>query len=176
MVIQFNHTILYAQDSEASATFLAEMLGLRTPARWGPFMVVKTDNGTNLDYMNIDGEITRQHYAFWSKTPTSTTSSEGYASGNCPTGPIPAKRRPARSIVTTAGAASISRIRTGISSKSSPAPMAAAAGIPERSGRARATWRFPRSSSWRRRAPSWCCRDRTADCRCQHSRRRATAC
>lgn len=27
-------------------------------------MVVKTDNGTNLDYMDVDGEITRQHYAF----------------------------------------------------------------------------------------------------------------
>jgi catechol 2,3-dioxygenase-like lactoylglutathione lyase family enzyme len=64
MAIQFNHTILYAQDSEASAAFLAEMLGLPAPARWGPFMVVKTDNGTNLDYMDIDGEITRQHYAF----------------------------------------------------------------------------------------------------------------
>ncbi len=64
MAIQFNHTILSAHDSEASAAFLAEMLGLPAPARWGPFMVVKTDNGTNLDYMDIDGEITRQHYAF----------------------------------------------------------------------------------------------------------------
>ena len=64
MAIQFNHTIMSARDSEASATFLAEMLGLPAPARWGPFMVVKTDNGTNLDYMDVDGEITRQHYAF----------------------------------------------------------------------------------------------------------------
>ena len=64
MAIQFNHTILSAQDSEASAAFLAEMLGLPAPARWGPFMVVKTDNGTNLDYMDVDGEIARQHYAF----------------------------------------------------------------------------------------------------------------
>lgn len=64
MAIQFNHTILSAHDSETSATFLAEMLGLSAPAQWGPFMVVKTDNGTNLDYMDVDGEITRQHYAF----------------------------------------------------------------------------------------------------------------
>lgn len=64
MAIQFNHTILSAHDSEASAAFLAEMLGLPNPARWGPFMVVKTDNGTNLDYLDADGEITRQHYAF----------------------------------------------------------------------------------------------------------------
>ena len=64
MAIQFNHTILYAHDSETSAKFLAEMLGLPAPARWGPFMVVKTDNDTNLDYMDTDGEITHQHYAF----------------------------------------------------------------------------------------------------------------
>jgi catechol 2,3-dioxygenase-like lactoylglutathione lyase family enzyme len=64
MAIQFNHTILYAHDSEASAKFLAEMLGLSAPARWGPFVVVKTDNGTNLDFMDTDGEITSQHYAF----------------------------------------------------------------------------------------------------------------
>jgi catechol 2,3-dioxygenase-like lactoylglutathione lyase family enzyme len=64
MTIQFNHTILYAHDSEASAKFLAEMLDLPAPARWGPFVVVKTDNGTNLDYMDTDGEITSQHYAF----------------------------------------------------------------------------------------------------------------
>lgn len=64
MTIQFNHTILYAHDSEASAKFLAEMLGLPAPVKWGPFVVVKTDNGTNLDYMDTDGEITSQHYAF----------------------------------------------------------------------------------------------------------------
>src|SRR5690606_22650797 len=57
------HTILYAHDSESSAAFLAEMLGLPAPARWGPFMVAKTDNGTNLDYMATDGEISQQHYA-----------------------------------------------------------------------------------------------------------------
>jgi catechol 2,3-dioxygenase-like lactoylglutathione lyase family enzyme len=64
MAIQFNHTILYAHDSEASAKFLAEMLGLPAPARWGPFMVVKTDNDTNLDFMDTDGEVASQHYAF----------------------------------------------------------------------------------------------------------------
>ena len=64
MAIQFNHTILSSHDSEASAALLAEMLGLPKPARRGPFMVVKTDNGTNLDCMDVDGEITRQHYEF----------------------------------------------------------------------------------------------------------------
>jgi catechol 2,3-dioxygenase-like lactoylglutathione lyase family enzyme len=64
MSINFNHTIVYARDSKASATFLAEVLGLPAPKEWGPFHVVATDNGANLDFMNADGEIASQHYAF----------------------------------------------------------------------------------------------------------------
>ncbi len=64
MAVQFNHTILWARDSKASATFLAEMLGLPAPTHWGPFQVVATQNGTNLDYMDAEGEIAPQHYAF----------------------------------------------------------------------------------------------------------------
>ena len=30
----------------------------------GPFQVVKTDNGVNIDFMTVDGEITTQHYAY----------------------------------------------------------------------------------------------------------------
>ena len=36
--------------------------------------------------------------------------------------------------------------------------------------------RSPRSSSWRRRVPSPCCRGRTRRCRCPHSLMPATAC
>ena len=64
MAIDFNHTILSARDSEQSARFLAEMLGLPPPRRWGPFQMVTTENGANLDYLNADGDITPQHYAF----------------------------------------------------------------------------------------------------------------
>ncbi|MGH6840800.1 MAG: VOC family protein, partial [Methylocella sp.] len=64
MAIDFNHTILSARDSKASATFLAEMLGLPAPRHFGPFHMVATENGANLDYMNADGEIVPQHYAF----------------------------------------------------------------------------------------------------------------
>lgn len=63
MAIQFNHTILSARDSRASATFLADMLGLPAPVHWGPFDVVTTANGANLDYMET-ADITPQHYAF----------------------------------------------------------------------------------------------------------------
>lgn len=64
MAVDFNHTILSARDSQASAEFLAGMLGLAAPRHWGPFYMVTTNNGANLDYMDSKGEITRQHYAF----------------------------------------------------------------------------------------------------------------
>jgi catechol 2,3-dioxygenase-like lactoylglutathione lyase family enzyme len=64
MAIDFNHTILAARDSDESARFLAHMLGLPAPRRWGPFRMVTTQNGANLDYMDADSGITPQHYAF----------------------------------------------------------------------------------------------------------------
>ena len=64
MAIDFNHTIVSARDSEASARFLAEMLGLPGPRKWGPFQIVTTANGANIDFMNSDSGITPQHYAF----------------------------------------------------------------------------------------------------------------
>jgi len=63
MAVHFNHTILSARDSKASAKFLAEMLNLPAPKHWGPFEMVATDNGALLDYMDTD-EIAPQHYAF----------------------------------------------------------------------------------------------------------------
>ena len=64
MAVNFNHTIVYAREPRASATFLAEMLGLPGPKAWGPFQVVTTDNDANIDFLPTDGAITPQHYAF----------------------------------------------------------------------------------------------------------------
>lgn len=64
MAINFNHTIVAARDKRASAKFLAEILGLPAPREWGPFHMVTTANDANLDFMNTDGEIDTQHYAF----------------------------------------------------------------------------------------------------------------
>jgi catechol 2,3-dioxygenase-like lactoylglutathione lyase family enzyme len=69
MAIHFNHTILYARDSQASARFLAEILGLPAPTHWGRFEMVTTDNGANLDYLDAEGEIVPQHYAFLVSEP-----------------------------------------------------------------------------------------------------------
>jgi catechol 2,3-dioxygenase-like lactoylglutathione lyase family enzyme len=64
MSVEFNHTIVWARDSEASARFLAEILGLPAPQRWGPFQVVKTQNGVNVDFKESDVDVSGQHYAF----------------------------------------------------------------------------------------------------------------
>jgi extradiol dioxygenase family protein len=64
MPIQLNHTIVHARDSLASATFLADMLGLAAPVRFGPFHGVQLDNGVTLDFLTHDGEMFIEHYAF----------------------------------------------------------------------------------------------------------------
>lgn len=64
MPVQLNHTIVAARDRRASATFLAELLGLPAPRPFGPFMAVELDNGVTLDFADHEGEITAQHYAF----------------------------------------------------------------------------------------------------------------
>jgi len=64
MSIEFNHTIVWSRDSKGSAAFLADILGLPAPRKWGPFQVVTTANGVNVDFMDNEGEIRTQHYAF----------------------------------------------------------------------------------------------------------------
>jgi hypothetical protein len=63
MTVQLNHTIVAARDNVASASFMAEMLGLPDPVSFGPFMIVEVANGVSLDFMN-QSTITPQHYAF----------------------------------------------------------------------------------------------------------------
>ncbi|MDQ3887515.1 MAG: VOC family protein [Actinomycetota bacterium] len=64
MGVQLNHTIVSARDKQVSADFLAEILGLSTPASFGPFLAVRADNEVTLDFMDSEGEIVPQHYAF----------------------------------------------------------------------------------------------------------------
>lgn len=61
---QLNHTIVAASDPEESARFLSQMLGLDAPSTFGPFLVVEAGNGVSLDFMQTDGEVSLQHYAF----------------------------------------------------------------------------------------------------------------
>lgn len=64
MAIALNHTIVHARDPRASAGWLAELLGLPDPVRFGPFHAVALDNGVTLDFTQSDAELTIEHYAF----------------------------------------------------------------------------------------------------------------
>jgi catechol 2,3-dioxygenase-like lactoylglutathione lyase family enzyme len=68
MVVQLNHTLVNARDKHESAAFVAEILGLEPPKRYGPFLVVEFDNGASLDF--VDAEYVHpQHYAFLVSEP-----------------------------------------------------------------------------------------------------------
>ena len=64
MAIEFNHTIVWSRNAKASASFLAEMLGLPAPREWAPFQVVTTANNVNIDFMDRKEEISSRHLAF----------------------------------------------------------------------------------------------------------------
>jgi catechol 2,3-dioxygenase-like lactoylglutathione lyase family enzyme len=64
MAIRLNHTIVAAHDKDTAAKFLTEILGLPAPSLVGPFAVVRVTDDTSLDYVDTEGEITSQHYAF----------------------------------------------------------------------------------------------------------------
>jgi catechol 2,3-dioxygenase-like lactoylglutathione lyase family enzyme len=67
MSVTLNHTIVWCRDKEASAQYLAGILGLDDARPWGPFMVVEMGNGVSLDYHDFydpGAAILPQHYAF----------------------------------------------------------------------------------------------------------------
>lgn len=64
MSIELNHTIIWCTDKERSSAFLARMLGRPAPETFYHFKVVRLDNGVSLDFMQKDGEVSPQHYAF----------------------------------------------------------------------------------------------------------------
>lgn len=67
-MIRFNHTIVIAEDKDASAAFFAHIFGLPEPEHWGPFAAVHLADGVSIDFADHGGEphdpIVPQHYAF----------------------------------------------------------------------------------------------------------------
>jgi catechol 2,3-dioxygenase-like lactoylglutathione lyase family enzyme len=64
MSVQLNHTIVWCRDPRNAADFLGEILGLGPARKFGPFLVVELSNGVSLDFLQKDGEIPYEHYAF----------------------------------------------------------------------------------------------------------------
>ncbi|SNS73525.1 Catechol 2,3-dioxygenase [Sphingomonas laterariae] len=64
MSVELNHTIIWCHDNKASSAFLADLLGLPPPRPFAHFMVVDLANHVSLDFMEKDGPVSTQHYAF----------------------------------------------------------------------------------------------------------------
>lgn len=69
MAVQLNHTIVWSHDNKASAAFFAEILGLAPPKTWGHFEIIATANDVSIDFMQKEGAISTQHYAFLVSEP-----------------------------------------------------------------------------------------------------------
>src|ERR1700751_3815799 len=63
MVIVLDHTIVPARDKEASARFLARILGLRYEGAVSHFAPLKVNDTLTLDFDN-DTDFESHHYAF----------------------------------------------------------------------------------------------------------------
>ncbi|MFZ2013933.1 MAG: VOC family protein [Nocardioides sp.] len=64
MSIDLNHTIVHVKDRWAAARDVGDVLGLPEAVADGPFAELKLDNDVSLDFMDTEGEIHGQHYAF----------------------------------------------------------------------------------------------------------------
>jgi hypothetical protein len=104
MSVELNHTIIPAKDKWVSAKFLADILNLEAGPEWGHFVPVKTANGVTLDFDTRE-EFRPGHYAF-------LVSDAASAPGASSITPIRGAPSPARSIICTAVAASISTTPT----------------------------------------------------------------
>lgn len=63
MAVDLNHTIVPSSDKQASAEFIAGILGLKVGPQWGPFVPVETANGVTLDYLD-SADFRAIHYCF----------------------------------------------------------------------------------------------------------------
>jgi catechol 2,3-dioxygenase-like lactoylglutathione lyase family enzyme len=64
MPIRLNHTIVAAKRADAAANWLADLLGLPAPFRFGPFTCLPTANDVTLDFIDSAEAFETQHYAF----------------------------------------------------------------------------------------------------------------
>src|SRR5687767_4330439 len=97
MAVQLNHTIVNVLDPEASSRFLADLLGLPAPHRFGPFMVVELANGVSLDFIvATKAELIIEHYAFLVSEPEFDAIFARIRERGLPYWSDPAKREPGR--------------------------------------------------------------------------------
>lgn len=64
MAVELNHTIVWCADKAKSSAFMTTILGLPDAKPFVHFLVVEFANGVSLDFMQKQGAVARQHYAF----------------------------------------------------------------------------------------------------------------
>src|SRR4051794_7404586 len=64
MAIELNHTIVHVRDRWSASREVGHVLGLPEATAYGPFAELKLDNAVSLDFMDTEGDIHGQHYAF----------------------------------------------------------------------------------------------------------------
>lgn len=64
MTVSLNHTIVWCRDRHRSSAFMTGILGLPPARPFLHFMVAELANGVSLDFMDKEGAIAAQHYAF----------------------------------------------------------------------------------------------------------------
>jgi catechol 2,3-dioxygenase-like lactoylglutathione lyase family enzyme len=94
MAVELNHTIVHTHDKRAGARFVTDVLGLPEPGSFGPFAVVELQNGVSLDFMDVEGEIPTQHYAFLISEAEFDAVAERLRERGAPTWADPGRRTP----------------------------------------------------------------------------------
>lgn len=61
---QLNHLIVWTNDKDESARFLADVLGLAPPLAFGRFAQVETGNGVAIDFADTSDDVSSMHLAF----------------------------------------------------------------------------------------------------------------
>jgi hypothetical protein len=125
MAIRLNHTIVAAHDKKTAAKFLTEILGLPAPSLVGPFAVARVSDDTSLDYIDADGEITSQHYAFLVDESEFDEIFQRIRERGLSYWADPGRQERGQTTPGMAGAGSISTIQTAIFWRSSPVRTAA---------------------------------------------------
>ena len=91
---ELNHTIIWCRDKAVSATFLSEMLGLAAPEPFLHFLVVRLANHVSVDFLEKDGPVAPQHYAFLVSDAEFDGVMEQIAARGLPHWAEPARTRP----------------------------------------------------------------------------------
>ena len=120
MAVELNHTIVPAHDPQASAQFLADILGLPVDPPVAHFTPVTLANGVSLDFDHYD-HVDEHHYAFQLGDEEFQAAFGRIRDKGITYYADPAAASPARSMqARTAAAAPISGTRTATSWRSSP--------------------------------------------------------